>query len=125
MKVVTMITLTDAAQVLVHPSSKLVPSGAEVIFQCKIITTGVQPHWIINNYEALLPDHLAYLRNQGFFVSSRVEGSTTILTLRVIGTTDKNGTEVYCTSSQRSNTALLLIIEGTDSITIIQFYLSY
>ena len=98
---------------MVHPTSRLVPAGVEVTFHCKIYDSRVHPHWIINDYEALLPDHLAYLRSQGFFISSTVSGSTTSLSLRVNGTTNKNGTEVYCMSTQRSNTATLLIIEGT------------
>ena len=105
-----------AAQILVQPTSRLVPAGVEVTFRCKINSNGpgVPPHWVISDYEALLPDHLTYLRGQGYIFSSTVDGSTTTLTLRVNGTIDKNGTEVYCTyaSTHRSNTALLLIVNG-------------
>ena len=102
-----------AANILVHPESRLVAAGVEVSFICKI-DNGDQPHWVINNYTVLNDHQKGEISAQHFAISEELEDTITTLTLRVNATTEKNSTEVFCSSSYttRSGTALLLIING-------------
>ena len=56
-------------------------------------------------------DHIS---SQGFVLMEGRVGTITTLTLKVNATTEKNGTEMLCSSSYsvESDTALLLVING-------------
>ena len=105
----------DAAEILLHPKSRLVAIGVEVVFNCKI-NNSVDPHWIVNNqaaYSAYQKDRLAA---QGFIFEQWEEEGVAVLTVKVNTTANKNETQLLCFSLPwpgiRSNTATLLTITG-------------
>ena len=99
--------------ILVHPESRLAAAGVEVVFVCKV-SNGVEPHWVINNHTVLLQRQRSTVAAQGFVLTEWQEDNITILNIRVNATTDKNGTEMFCSASYstHSSTATLLIING-------------
>lgn len=107
--------LDGAAEILLHPKSRLAGIGVEVAFHCRI-NNSIEPYWVVNNqaaYSTYQRDHLAA---QGFFFEKRHEGDVTLLTVKVNATADKNETQVYCISLPwpgiTSHNATLLIIAG-------------
>ena len=104
-----------AAEILLHPKSRLAAIGVEVAFHCKI-NSSIEPHWVVNNQAALYSYQRDHLAAQGFFFEERCEGGVTMLTMKVNATADKNETKLYCISlpwpGVSSHNATLLIIAG-------------
>lgn len=75
--------------------------------------------WVVNSTHGLFHTRkVMQLADEGFFLDYEdKENRVTVLTLRVNATASKNGTKIYCTTVDtnppRSNTALLLTINGT------------
>lgn len=108
---------------MLHPESRLVAVGVEATFHCKIADS-LEPYWVVNNDPGLEPSQVTWLSNRGFFIADkRVEGGLAMLSLKVNGTADKNGTVVFCSSVQsiRSNPADLLIITGISLAVVILY----
>ena len=89
------------------------PVGVDVTFSCEI-SDGVNPHWVINNNAFAFSNSVERASRQGFLINKQNKPDRhTTLTLRVNATEEKNGTEIFCSSSiTHSNTAVLLTISG-------------
>ena len=104
---------------LIHPKSRLAAVGVLVTFHCKILD-GREAHWVVNSINGVFHTRaVMQLEEKGFYVDYMYEdqdNTVTVLTLRVNATASKNGTKIYCTTvntnSPRSDTALLLTIDG-------------
>ena len=103
-----------APTVLVHPESRLVAPGVQVVFRC-VLNNTEQPHWVVNNYIALSPNQKSFLLSKGYMIDEITDGSVTTLQVKVTATGDKNNSDVFCSSIRSdisSKRARLLIING-------------
>ena len=94
---------------------RLVAPGAQVVFRCVLNNTvTVDPHWVVNNHIALSANQKNFLLS-GYLIDEITYGSVTTLSVKVNTTSDKNSTEMFCSSivsDTRSNRARLLIVNG-------------
>ena len=100
----------DAATILHHPKSRLVPVGVKVTFTC----IGQDPFWWIGEKALETEEFVNTIAEEGYIIERHdLAHGITSLTLTFNMTLDKNGTRIYCSSADtNSDIAVVLSING-------------
>ena len=98
-------------QILVEPSSRLVPVGTEAFFKC-VISNAQDPHWKVNNTEASTSFQKQWLSGRGFFIAENEQLSrNTTLRLRVDSSyANVNNTKISCRDDHQTTSSIAHIM---------------